>query len=133
MSHHFDSLTVIEDGSLNLCDVYAFGSRPGNTSLILTVNPDAGRSSPTTFRSEAVHEFVVESGATDGPILFLRVRFSEPSNGLVGHRRGTSLASFAPSCTFPYGPPAHTGELPALLELSGLRPSGADPTAVSSR
>ena len=31
MSHHFDSPTAIEDGRLNLCDVYAFPS-PGATS-----------------------------------------------------------------------------------------------------
>ena len=82
MSHHFDSPTAIEDGRLNLCDVYAFPSRPGSTALILTVNPDAGRSSPTTFRSEAVYEFVVEPGATAGRTLCLRVRFSHPSDGL---------------------------------------------------
>jgi Domain of unknown function (DUF4331) len=81
VSHHFDSPTAIEDGRLNLCDVYAFPSRPGSTSLILTVNPDAGRSSPTTFRSEAVYEFVVEPDATAGQTLRLRVRFSDPSDG----------------------------------------------------
>ena len=81
MSHHFDSPTAIEDGRLNLCDVYAFPSRPGTTSLILTVNPDAGRSSPTTFRSEAVYEFVVGPDRTAGRTLSLLVRFSDPSDG----------------------------------------------------
>jgi len=86
MSHHFDSPTAIEDGRLNLCDLYVFPSRPGSTSLILTVNPDAGRSSPTTFRPEAVYEFVVEPDAAAGQTLSLRVRFSDPSDGLQGLR-----------------------------------------------
>jgi len=76
MSHHFDSPTAIEDGRLNLCDLYVFPSRPGSTSLILTVNPDAGRSSPTTFRPEAIYEFVVEPDAAAGQTLSLRVRRS---------------------------------------------------------
>lgn len=96
MSHHFDSPTAIEDGRINLCDLYAFPSRPGTTSLILTVNPDAGRSSPTTFRSEAAYEFVVEPDATAGQTVRLRVRFSDPSDGRQEFRvltaAGTLLA-----------------------------------------
>ena len=59
MSHHFDSPTAIEDGRINLCDLYAFPGSPGTSTLILTVNPDAGRSSPTTFRPDALYEFVI--------------------------------------------------------------------------
>ena len=84
MSHHFDSPTAIQDGRLNLCDVYAFPGQPGSTVLILTINPDAGRSSPATFRPEAVYEFVIdefvidaESGA--GESLCLRVLFADPA------------------------------------------------------
>jgi hypothetical protein len=29
MSHHFDSPTAIEDGRLNLCDIYVFPETPG--------------------------------------------------------------------------------------------------------
>ncbi len=78
MSHHFDSPTAIEDGRLNLCDLYAFQSGEGVSSLILTVNPDAGRSSSTTFRSEALYEFVVarDGGAVED--LAIRLRFDEP-------------------------------------------------------
>ena len=93
MSHHFDSPTAIEDGRLNLCDVYAFPSRPGSTALILTVNPDAGRSSPTTFRSDAVYEFVVEPGAAAGQTLRLRARFSDPSDGAQELRVLTAVGS----------------------------------------
>src|SRR5262249_24150477 len=61
MSHHFDSPTAIADGRINLCDFYVFPAAPGTTALILSVNPDAGRSSPTTFRPDALYEFVVAS------------------------------------------------------------------------
>ena len=58
MSHHFDSPTAIEDGRLNLCDIYAFPETPGTSTLVLTVNPDSGRSNPVTFRPDARYEFV---------------------------------------------------------------------------
>ena len=66
MSHHFDSPTAIQDGRVNLCDVFAFPGQPGRTVLILTVNPDAGRSSPDTFRPEAVYEFVIDASGRIG-------------------------------------------------------------------
>lgn len=78
MSHHFDSPTAIADGRINLCDVYAFAGRAGSTVLLLTVNPDAGRSTPTTFRSEAVYEFVAASRGDEQEHLAIRVRFAEP-------------------------------------------------------
>ena len=78
MSHHFDSPTAIADGRINLCDFYVFPAAPGTTALILSVNPDAGRSSPTTFRPDALYEFVVASdGGTREDIAF-RVSFAEP-------------------------------------------------------
>ena len=77
MSHHFDSPTAIQDGRINLCDVYVFPGRPGHSVLALTVNPDAGRSSPTSFRPEAVYEFVVGDVGGTNDNLCLRVRFSD--------------------------------------------------------
>ena len=80
MSHHFDSPTAIADGRINLCDLFVFPGAPGTTTLILTVNPDAGRSSATTFRPDALYEFVVASdGGTREDIAF-RVTFTEPDN-----------------------------------------------------
>jgi hypothetical protein len=38
-------------------------------------------------------------------------------------------APFVASPIFPYLPDPHAGELPALLELFGLRAPGVDPTA----
>ena len=45
MSDHFDSPAALADGRINPCDLYVFPAAPGTTVLILTVNPDAGRSS----------------------------------------------------------------------------------------
>jgi hypothetical protein len=78
VSHHFDSPTAIADGRINLCHLLVFPGVPGTTTLILTVNPDAGRSSATTFRPDALYEFVVASdGGTREDIAF-RVTFTEP-------------------------------------------------------
>jgi hypothetical protein len=78
VSHHFDSAADRADGRINPCDLYAFPGAPGTSALILTVNPDAGRSSPTTFRPDALYEFVVAcDGGTTEDIAF-RVTFTEP-------------------------------------------------------
>src|SRR4029079_5632319 len=61
VSHHFDSPTALEDGRLNLSHLYAFPGPGDTTNLILTVNPDAGRSSPATLRPDAQYEFVIAS------------------------------------------------------------------------
>jgi Domain of unknown function (DUF4331) len=80
VSHHFDSAADRADGRINPCDLYAFPAAPGTTALILTVNPDAGRSSPTTFRPDALYEFVVASDAGTNEDLALRVAFTEPDD-----------------------------------------------------
>jgi hypothetical protein len=66
VSHHFDSAADRADGRINLCDLYAFPGPPGTSVLILTVNPDAGRSSPTTFRPDAVYEFAPPRARSSG-------------------------------------------------------------------
>src|SRR5262249_18240997 len=78
VSHHFDSAADRADGRINPCDLYAFPGAPGTTALIVTVNPDAGRSSPAAFRPGARYEFAVASnGGTSEDIAF-RVTFTEP-------------------------------------------------------
>jgi hypothetical protein len=78
VSHHFDTPTAIEDGRLNLCDLYVFPDTPGRSALVVTVNPDAGRSSPVTFRPDALYEFVVASDGGTQEDRALRMTFSEP-------------------------------------------------------
>src|SRR5215471_12672131 len=78
VSHHFDSAADRADGRINPCDLYAFPGAPGTTALILTVNPDAGRSSPTTFRPDARYEFAVASDGGTTEDIALHVTFTEP-------------------------------------------------------
>ena len=64
MSDHIDSPSALENGRLDLCDMYAFGGvEPGTWVLIFAVNPDAGRSSARTFHPEALYEIKLD---TDG-------------------------------------------------------------------
>ena len=82
MSHHFDSPTAIEDGRLNLGDLYVFPETPGTSTLVVTVSPDAGRSNPTTFRPDALYEFVIASDGGTREDRALRMSFGEPdANG----------------------------------------------------
>jgi hypothetical protein len=80
VSHHFDSAADRADGRINPCDLYAFPAAPGTSALILTVNPDAGRSSPTTFRPDALYEFVVASDGGTSEDLTFRITFTEPED-----------------------------------------------------
>jgi Domain of unknown function (DUF4331) len=78
MSHHFDTPTAIEDGRLNLGDLYAFPDTADRSTLIVTANPDAGRSSPVTFRPDALYEFVIASDGGTREDRAFRMTFSEP-------------------------------------------------------
>ena len=77
MSHHFDSAADRADGRINLCDLYAFTGAPGTTAVILTVNPDAGRSSPTSFRPDALYEFALASDGGTTEDIALRITFTD--------------------------------------------------------
>ncbi|WP_428491223.1 DUF4331 family protein [Rhodopila sp.] len=57
MSHHFDTPTVLRDPRVNLCDMYLFQGSAGHTVMAMTVNPDAGLSSPETFHAEGLYAF----------------------------------------------------------------------------
>jgi hypothetical protein len=78
MSHHFDTPTAIEDGRLNLGDLYVFPETPGTSTLVVTANPDAGRSNPTTFRPDALYEFVIASDGGTREDRAFRMSFGEP-------------------------------------------------------
>jgi hypothetical protein len=95
VSHHFDSAADRADGRINPCDLYAFPGAPGTSALILTVNPDAGRSSPATFAPGARYEFAVEcDGGTSEDIVF-RVTFTEP--GGTGQQQVRVLRADGPA------------------------------------
>jgi hypothetical protein len=78
VSHHFDSPTAIEDGRINLCDVFVFPGPSNTTTLVLTVNPDSGRSTPTTFRPDALYEFVIAGDGGNIEDRAFRLTFDEP-------------------------------------------------------
>jgi hypothetical protein len=78
MSHHFDTPTAIEDGRLNLGDLYVFPDSRGASTLVVTANPDAGRSSPTTFRPDALYELAVASDGGVREDRAFRMSFGEP-------------------------------------------------------
>jgi len=118
VSHHFDSAADRADGRINPCDLYAFPAASGTTALILTVNPDAGRSSPTTFRPDTLYEFVVASDGGTGEDVAFRVTFSEPDESgqqqVRVHRAGGPAARHGTAGTL-LGE-ARTG---AVFSLSG--------------
>ena len=116
MSHHFDTPTAIEDGRINLCDLYAFPGSPGLSTLVLTVNPDAGRSSPTTFRPDALYELVI---AGDGGIVedrAFRMTFGKPAPG--GRQQMTVLYAEGEQSRGGFdGSPLGTGHTAAITPL----------------
>ncbi len=80
MSHHLDAPAAREDGRVDLCDLYVFdGATSDTTVLILTVNPDAGKTSPMTFHPEVVYEFKIDTNEDAIEDLSYRFRFSEPN------------------------------------------------------
>jgi len=76
MSHHFDSPGSREDGRVDISDLFVFaGAEPDTTVMIMTVNPDAGLSSPTSFRPEALYEFKIDANADAVEDLSFQIRF----------------------------------------------------------
>ncbi len=118
MSHHFDSAADRADGRINPCDLYAFPAAPDTTALIVTVNPDAGRSSPTTFRPDALYEFVVASNGGTSEDLALRVTFTEPDHS--GRQQVRVLRAGGPAAGHGTGgTPLGEGRTGAVFSLSG--------------
>jgi Domain of unknown function (DUF4331) len=79
MSHHLDTPAAREDGRVDLCDLYVFdGTDPGTTVLVMTVNPDAGKTSPVIFHPEIVYEFKIDTNDDAVEELSYRFRFGAP-------------------------------------------------------
>lgn len=81
MSHHLDSVTAQRDGRLNLLDLYAFGGAADTSVLVLTVCPDAQKTSPAELHPQAAYDINVDS---DGDLIEdFRFRIiAEPADGL---------------------------------------------------
>jgi hypothetical protein len=80
MSHHFDTPTAKEDPRINLCDYYLFRGRPGTVAMALTVNPDAGRSAPDTFRDEGLYAFRFDLDGDAREKVTFKVTFGPPAH-----------------------------------------------------
>jgi uncharacterized protein DUF4331 len=79
VSHHLDVPAAREDGRVDLCDLYVFdGADPDTTVLVLTVNPDAGVTSPTTFHPDVVYEFKLDTNGDAVEDVSYRIRFGAP-------------------------------------------------------
>ena len=83
MSHHFDTPTAKEDPRINICDFYLFDGVPGTTVMAMTVNPDAARLAPDTFRDEGIYAFRFDLNGDSREEVTFKVRFGE-----VGHANG---------------------------------------------
>jgi hypothetical protein len=73
------------DTRLDITDVYVFQSpaNPGNTVLIMGVNPLAGSLNNGTFRSGAAYDFKIDSNGDAKEDLTYRLRFGKPNGSLV--------------------------------------------------
>jgi Domain of unknown function (DUF4331) len=87
MSHHFDTPTALEDPRINVCDFYLFEGRGGNTVMAMTVNPDAGISSPDTFREEGLYAFRFDLDSDGREELSFKVQFGNVSHGAGDEHR----------------------------------------------
>lgn len=78
VSHHLDVPAAREDGRVDLCDLYVFdGGEPDTTVLIMTVDPDAGVTSPTSFHPDVVYEFKLDTNGDAIEEVSYRIRFGE--------------------------------------------------------
>ena len=77
MSHHFDTPTAKEDPRINICDFYLFKGAPGTTVMAMTVNPDAARLAPDTFRDEGIYAFRFDLNGDAREEVTFKVRFGE--------------------------------------------------------
>ncbi|HEX4613413.1 MAG TPA: DUF4331 family protein [Urbifossiella sp.] len=80
MSHHFDTPTAKEDPRINLCDYYLFRGRPGTVAMALTVNPDAGRTAPDTFRDEGLYAFRFDLDGDAREEVTFKITFGPPAH-----------------------------------------------------
>jgi hypothetical protein len=93
---HLESPIVMRDGRTDINDVYVFpGAFPGRAALVMTVNPDAGSTSGTTFRQGARYNFEVDNNGdarTDHRyrVVFGRVR-DDGSQAVQVYRDGRSI------------------------------------------
>ena len=71
---HLDAPLVTAEGRTDINDVYAWSpTSTGTTVLIMTVNPDAGVLSPTTFHPKAKYRFLIDNNGDASADMTLEV------------------------------------------------------------
>src|SRR5262245_9490156 len=76
VSHHLDVPAAREDGRVDLCDLYVFdGADPDATVLVMTLNPDAGVTSPVAFHPDVVYTFKIDTNGDAVEDVSYRIRF----------------------------------------------------------
>src|ERR1700681_4682298 len=102
MSHHFDTPTAREDPRINVCDFYLFRGRPGFTVMAMTVNPDAGRPAPDTFRDVGLYAFRFDLNGDAREELSFKVQFG-PLSTLMNTAKlmckASSFGAFGPTAS----------------------------------
>jgi hypothetical protein len=118
MSHHFDTTHAKEDPRLNLCDVYLFAGEAGKTVMIMTMNADAGISSPDTLHPEGIYAFRFDLNSDAHEELVFKFRFGESrhADGYEFHVQDYQVRRAGPSQLL-----TDAGEL--LLEGSTGKPA----------
>jgi Domain of unknown function (DUF4331) len=121
MSHHFDTPTAREDPRINVCDFYLFRARPRFTVMAMTVNPNAGQSSPDTFREEGLYAFRFDLDGDAREELSFFVHFGAVFHaGDKDHAHAQSFEVQRAS-----GPSAASGELIAAGDTDRVVDAGA--------
>lgn len=80
---HLDAPGVQGNGQSDINDLYAFQSpaNADNSVLILTVNPDAGALSPTTFGTDVSYDILVDNNGDGVPDVSFVTRFADADGG----------------------------------------------------
>ena len=98
-SDHFDAPSLSGNGQQDINDLYAFrpSTTSSNSALILTVNPFAGSSSPTTFATDTAYRFEVDTNGDALSDITYETTFGAAAvNGSQGYtltRNGTAIAT----------------------------------------
>lgn len=126
MSHHFDTPTAKQDPRINICDFYLFDGAPGTTVMALTVNPDAARLAPDTFRDEGLYAFRFDLNRDAREEVTFKVTFSEVAHADTSeHQHVQSLqlrrATGAQALRGAQGELLLEGKTGAIIEKSGIR------------
>lgn len=126
MSHHFDTPTAKEDPRINICDFYLFDGAPGTTVMALTVNPDAARLAPDTFRDEGIYAFRFDLDGDSREDVTFKVRFGEVGHaGGAEHKHVQSLqlrrATGAEALSGAAGEVLLEGKTGQIVQKSGIR------------